>query len=456
MQRIHISAKEIPLVDSYDVIVAGGGTAGAAAGIASAREGLKTLIIEQFGSLGGSQTNALVQPMMSAYIAGRSGHCPISAEINERCMKYGGTATHGINGAVFFDNVTLKMVLEEMASESKCDIMYHTAVTEVNKNAADEIEYIVAHNKNGLTAYKAKRYIDCTGDADLAYMAGAEFECGDENGLNQAVSLRFEMTNVDTGKLSDYLEANGQTDQLRYPVIHSDNFGYCPGLRKLILDKAAEGYLTKQDLAHIQFFSVPGKPANMSFNCPELGTSENVIDADYLTQKQIEGRQAILRISKFMQLFVPGFEQAYVSEIAPMVGIRESRRIKAMYTLTIDDIFNYRKFDDGISESNYPIDVHGVSGNEKQKKYITDISEEQKYWEIPMRCLIPKGISNLLVAGRCAGFSFMAQSAARVQHSCRAMGQAAGIACKISISEGLSFANIDHAMIKKILRGDVK
>ena len=157
-----------------------------------------------------------------------------------------------------------------------------------------------------------------------------------------------------------------------------------------------------------------------------------------------------------MQLFVPGFEESYISEIAPMVGIRESRRIKALYTLTLDDIFNYRKFDDGICESNYPIDVHGVSGNEQQKNYITDISEEEKYWEIPMRCLIPKGISNLLVAGRCAGFSFMAQSAARVQHSCRAMGQAAGIACKLSISEGVPFANIDHTMIKKILRGDVK
>ena len=96
-----------------------------------------------------------------------------------------------------------------------------------------------------------------------------------------------------------------------------------------------------------------------------------------------------------------------------------------------------------------------MSGNEKEKKYITDISDEEKYWEIPFRCMIPEGISNLLVAGRCAGFSFMAQSAARVQHSCRAMGQAAGIACKLSIDENVSFADMDHAMVKKMLRGEV-
>lgn len=453
MKQVCLSPKEISLNDKYDVIVVGGGTAGAVAGIASAREGLKTLIIEQFGSLGGSQTNALVNPIMPTYIKNMSGHCSISEEINERLLRTENVAQHGhISAAVYFNSVALKSVLEEMAIESNCDIMYHTVLTDVIKNG-NEIDYIVTHNKNGLTAYKAKRYIDCTGDADLAYMAGVSCECGDENGFNQAVSLRFEMTNVDTDKLSDYLENNGQTAQLRYPTLHTDSFGYCPGLRKLVLEKLEEGYLTKQDIAHFQFFSVPGKPANISFNCPELGTSKNVIDADYLTQKQIEGKQAILRIAKFVQLFVPGFENACVSEIAPMVGIRESRRIKAMYTFTIDDIFNYRKFDDGISESNYPVDVHGVSGNEKEKKYI-DINDEEKYWEIPLRCLIPIDVSNLLVAGRCAGFDFMAQSAARVQHSCRAMGQAAGIACRLSIKNNVPLSKIEHSMVKKIMRGE--
>ena len=455
MKQVCMASKEIPLIDTYDVIVVGGGTAGAVAGISSARQGLKTLIIEQFGSLGGSQTNGLVSPMMSAYMKDKSGYSSLCEEINERSMKNGDAAIPGKNGAVYFNAVALKMLLEDMAVESNCNIMYHTVLTDVVKGSDDEIDYIVVLNKNGLSAYKAKRYIDCTGDADLAYMAGVPVECGDENGFNQAVSLRFEMTNVDTDKLSDYLESNGQIHQLRYPTIHSDSFGCCPALRALVLEKCEEGYLTKQDLSHFQFFSVPGKVHNITFNCPELGTSENVIDADYLSAKQIEGKQAVMRIAKFMRLFVPGFENAYVCEIAPMVGIRESRRIKAMYTLTIDDIFNYRKFDDGISESNYPIDVHGVSGNEKEKKYITDISDEEKYWEIPFRCMIPEGISNLLVAGRCAGFSFMAQSAARVQHSCRAMGQAAGIACKLSIAENVSFADMDHAMVKKMLRGEV-
>jgi hypothetical protein len=444
VEKFYVPAAEVPLSDTYDVIIVGGGTSGAAAGISAAREGLKTLIIEQYGSLGGTQTMGLVTPMMSAYIENNSGHCSISKEINGRMLEAGKAA---YNGSFFFDPTYLKFVLENMSVESGCDLMYHTMLADAAVSGGN-IEYITVHNKSGLSAYKAARYVDCTGDADLAYKAGVPCGSGNDGGTNQAVSLRFEMANVNLDALSEYLKTNGQTEQTEYPMLHSDGFGCCPALRALTLEKRREGLLTQSDIAHFQFTTIPGKPSQISFNCPELGVGKNVNSAEFVSKKQIEGKKAINRIANFAKSFIPGFENAYVCEIAPMLGIRESRRIHAERVLTYKDVAERRKFDDGICVSNYPVDVHGVESDVVNGAFDAAFRE---YWEIPFRSLIPLTIDNLLAAGRCAGFDFAAQSAARVQHSCRAMGEAAGIACGLSIDQNAPFRKMDYSKLKKIL-----
>ena len=154
-----------------------------------------------------------------------------------------------------------------------------------------------------------------------------------------------------------------------------------------------------------------------------------------MTQKQLEGKKAIMRLRKFLRDYIPGFENAYITSIAQLVGLRESRRIEAEYMLTIEDVPTYRKFPDGIAASHYPIDVHGVDDVSLGLKYQHDVPADEQYWEVPFRVMIPKTLDNALTAGRCAGMDFRAQSAARIPthlplHGVKAAGIAAAMAVK--------------------------
>jgi len=455
METVSFISKEIIEYDLYDVVVIGGGTAGAIAGISSAMEGNKTLIIEQYGALGGSQTLGMVNPMMPSFIRDNPSSSSICDAINTRMVAYGaavkdeGARDRFFDPEGFFNPDTLQLVLEEIALEVNCSILYHTVPVETLKND-NSIEQIIVANKNGLTAIKAKAFIDCTGDADLAVLAGISYESGNENVINQSISLKFEMSNIDMEKFEDYLKSAGQKEFYSYPTLHVDDFGWAPGFRELVLEKHREGLLTSLDIAHLQMFSIPGKPYSIVFNCPELGSGKNVISASNMSIKQIEGKKAIRRIRDFMIKNVPGFENSYITKIAPILGIRESRRIIAEYILTKEDIFAYRKFDDGIAMNNFFVDVHGLAVDKGEKLY-ADLPVDQRYYEIPYRCMIPVGIDNLLVAGRCAGFDFYAQSSARVQKPCRAMGEAAGIACALLIKEKVPFKDIDGSSVRSIM-----
>lgn len=447
MNTINFIKEQIPVTEDYDVVIVGGGTAGAIAAISSGREGLKTLVIEQFGALGGSQTLAYVTPLMPSHVPGDPSSSSIHSEIVNRLVKEGFGTESGQDTGSWFDPVMLKILLEEMVIQAGCKILYHTVLIDVIQQEK-EIQAIIVHNKNGLSAIKAKRYIDCTGDADLAYLAKVPTESGNKDGVNQAVSLRFEMANVDVLKFAAYLRECGQEKEYEYPMVTTDCSG-TPKFREFILQKHEEGILTKLDIKHFQMFSIPGKPHNVNFNCPELGSQVNVIEAGYMSEKQIEGKIAILRIARFMKKYVPGFENAYVCEIAPMLGIRESRRIHAVYPITSQDVLQYRKFEDGIATSNYPLDVHGNTDG-FEKKYIS-IEASKKYYEIPYRSLVPVNVNNLLVAGRCMGADFYAQATIRVQHTCRAMGEAAGIACRISIQNNIPFCEVSGCEVRKVM-----
>ena len=287
------------------------------------------------------------------------------------------------------------------------------------------ITHVIVNNKNGLAAYKAKCFIDCTGDADLIKLVGASYQSGNHNRVNQPVSLRFDMAGIDFERFHAYMRSLGN-DQYKYFAMNT------PGMKDIIRKAYENGVLTEQDACYFQAFGIPGRPDGMNFNCPELTTKENVVDAEFMTQKQLEGKKAIMRLRKFLRDYIPGFENAYITSIAQLVGFRESRRIEAEYMLTIEDVLTYRKFPDGIAASHYPIDVHGVDDVSLGLKYQHDVPADEQYWEVPFRVMIPKTLDNVLTAGRCAGMDFRAQSAARIQPTCRSMGKAARSACRIN------------------------
>lgn len=437
MNTILMPGRELPIRGTYDVIVAGGGVAGAFAGISAAREGLRALIVEPFGSLGGSATMALVTPLMTTRILGCTGHCPLGEELSSRLMELGGAKGEGHE----FDPTLMKAALEDMAAAYGCDLLYYTTLVDVLREG-DALTHVILHNKDGLSAWKAACFIDATGDADLSLLAGVPCESGNEKGINQPVSLRFEMAGVDFDRFHAYMRSLGWPEE-RYFAMNT------PCMREVLVKAHEDGLLTGQDIAYFQAFGIPGKPDVMAFNCPELTTRAGVADAAFLTEKQLEGKQAVLRLRRFLRERIPGFENAYITEIAPMVGLRESRRIHAEYTVTLQDILSYRKYPDVIARSAYHLDVHGEDDCTLGLHYAEDVPEAERYWEIPYRCMVAEGLRNLLAVGRCGGFDFRAQSAARVQLICRSMGEAAGLACAMSLKAGVPFSQVDGAEVRR-------
>ncbi|NSW57296.1 MAG: FAD-dependent oxidoreductase [Armatimonadetes bacterium] len=429
---------------SYDVIVCGGGTAGSVAAIAAARRGVKTLIVEQFGFLGGSQTAALVLPLMSYSTGGEKLVLGICEEINQRCNDLPGD-----NEGMFFNPELLKYVLEEMVLEAGCDLSYHTYIigATVRNGALRSIEVA---GKSGRRELEAKQFIDCTGDADVAYLSGAPFESGrPEDGLNQSASLRFTVGGVDLERLAAFLREKGGLDA------HPPRFGWGfakggvgdKGLGALMEQAEQDGVFTAEEGGYIQFFTIPGRPGELGFNCPRITHVNGARDED-LTRAQVQGRRIIPRIMEFCRRYLDGFDDAYLAQTAPMVGIRESRRIVGEYVLSAEDFRQARKFEDGIAKSCYPIDIHNPSG--------VGVTLERlgpgEYHEIPYRCLVPLCVDNLLVAGRCISATFEAQAAIRIEATCRAMGEAAGVAAALCVRHGVTPRALSSDLLLAALR----
>jgi ribulose 1,5-bisphosphate synthetase/thiazole synthase len=438
--------KPLETVKSTDVIVIGGGTAGVCAAIAAAREGLNVIIIEELNTLGGTQTNALVTPMMASHIVDNDGHTSVSHEIHEM---YELVANEKLGNFTLanFDPMVLKITLEFLCEKYGIKVIFSTKFVDVIQSE-NTIKGIICADKSGLVVYEAKVVIDGSGDALVAQKTNeAHLMVNEHTGKNQAISLRFEMSGVDTQHVGEFLIEGGQKRDYGHPFIHCDGYGSCPLVREMLLKSVEDKELTRLDVSHFQFFSLPGRKDALSFNCPELGSSENVLDIDFIAQKNLEGKHAILRIADFMKKHIPGCENAVISEIAPILGVRQSYKLESLYTLTIEDVFAFRKFEDGIVGCNYPVDVHG-GAKKIEKKYDFSLPVHQQFYEIPYRSLVPVKTENLLVVGRSSGFDFFAQSSARIQYTCRAMGEAAGIAAASVIKDFKTVQTVDGSAIK--------
>lgn len=429
---------------NYDVAVIGGGTAGTACAVVCGENGLKTVVAEKGSCLGGSQVAGLVCPFMSHHIKGMGDEPfpPILKRlVNKLREKFPDCSA---NGGIRFDPNYLSLIYEEMAEAAGIDIMYDSTLAYVNTSGGS-IESVVLATKKGLIEIKAKLFIDCTGDAILSDFAGATVFTG-EDGVNQRTSLRFEMSGVDGDRLGEYLKEGGQSYSNTRENIYIDH-GTCPAFKKFLNDMVETGEMTKQDISYIQAFSMPGKIGALAFNCPELGEYGDILDPMTASKMYVDGRKAVYRLANAFIKHIPGFEEAYVSAISSMLGIRESRRVDAVYNLTAEDIISRRKFDDAIVRSNYPIDIHGKELSCGKIK----MSEDERFYEVPFRSLIVNGIANLMVAGRCAGFDFTAQSAVRIQTTCMAMGEACGHASAMSIKGNIPIREIDGKKLKNIM-----
>ncbi|MBR5909086.1 MAG: FAD-dependent oxidoreductase [Schwartzia sp.] len=447
--RMDFGEAELPVLFDVDVCVVGGGSAGTAAAVSAARKGAKTVIVERGISLGGLQTQGCVFPCMPTFADGSD--TPYITDLNKRMEAQGTGPMLGIDTDTYYGGGRaqyipefLSLVYDEMCEEEGVEILYNAAlvgaVTEDGRIAECVVQTI-----EGLAKIRAKVFIDGTGDALLARFAGVPAEKGAEKtGRNQAMSLRFEMGGVDVGKVYRFFTKELKDDWTRglFAKIVEDALkqGVPPFLEfakwkknEAFFQRGVEqGVLEQDDIVYIQAFTIPGKTATMSMNCPQMPPMTfSSTDAVSQSKAVSFGRKMMRRLAAFFVGNLPGFEKAYISREASMVGVRESWRIRGKYYMEAQDYFKARKFPDAVCRTAYPIDIHDVD---------LDLGEKLKkgqYYEIPYRALVTNELSNLLVAGRCISASFAAQASVRIQPTCMSMGEAAGIAAAWGLAHGV-------------------
>ncbi len=411
--------KSTRIISPCDVLVAGGGPGGLAAAIASARNDADTLLIEQYGFLGGMATAGLVNPYMTYWAGEEQIIEGIHQEICDRLTALG---AYGKGSRTAFDPEAYKYVADRLCEESGVKVLLHSTLSDVNTDGG-LIRFIEIVGKSGKQMVQAKVYIDGTGDADLAAWAGAKYEKGRaEDGLTQPMTLNFRVSNVDMDRLAGRDERNALYDKAK-----------------------AEGRLTCPRENILMFFTT--RPGVVHFNQTRI-TGLDGTSAEDLTRAEIEGRRQAWEFLEFLRRDVPGFENAEMEVSGPQIGVRESRRVIGDYVMTEDDVLGARKFPDVIARGSYDVDIHNPTG---AGTVIKRLKPGESY-DIPYRCLTPLGIDNLLIAGRPISTTHEAHSSIRIMPICIAIGQAAGAAAALSVREKVIPRKLDITLLQRTLR----
>lgn len=423
----------------YDVAVMGGGPAGIVAAIASGRRGAKTILIERYGFLGGMSTAALVYPWMTFHTqTGIQVIRGIAQEIVDRLQARNASPGHLRDTIGFVHSLTpfhpevYKVVVYEMLKEAGVQILLHTWVGEV-QTKSNHIEEITLHNKSGVSKLHSKIYVDATGDADVAYHSGAPWEQGNQSGKVQPLTMKFRMGGVSIDKIKRYMQQHPEEFYEKSLILELDQIpltgvmGFYSKWKEASLSIPRDGVL---------FFVGPHED-EVLINVSRV-SSLNPAIAEQLTEAECVGRQQVLMLEHFFKQYIPGFEQAKVTEVGAQIGVRESRRIQGHYMLNAEDVLSGRRFDDCIARSGYPIDIHNPEGKGVTAGFI----KEGGAYDIPYRSIVPQGVTNLLLAGRCISTTHEAQATTRLTPSCMAIGQAAGTAAAMAAITGVDVANV--------------
>jgi hypothetical protein len=433
-----------------DVVVVGGGPAGINAAIASGRQGARTLLIERHGFLGGMSTAALVYPWMTFHTdKGVQVIQGIAQEIIDRLVELGGSPGHQRDTMGFVYSVTpyspeiYKVLAIDMLKEANVKLLVHSFVDKVNATENGRITSVTLSGKSGPIEVIGSVFVDASGDADIAYLSGASTVRGrDGDRLTQPMTMKFRMRGVDLQKVKDSILARPNNF---YEKTLVDQLPHLPltGVSGFYEEWNAAGLPINRDL--VLFFAGPAED-EVLINCTRVQGLDGT-DVEDLTLAEEEGRRQVLMLEKFFRSSVPGFERATISSVGTQIGIRETRRIVGLYSLTMEDVLEGKRFSDTIARSGYPIDIHDPSGKGLTFGWI----EGDGAYDIPYRSLVPKDCFNLLAAGRCISTTHEALATTRLTPSCMATGQAAGTAAAMACAEGVSPHDIDIRRLQKEL-----
>lgn len=426
---------------SYEVAVIGGGPAGLSAAITAARAGRKVILLEKNGYLGGNATLGL--PLLGFLdLDGRRIVGGIAQEYIERLEKRGECLGHRTcpkhNSVTNVDPEGFKILAIEMCHEAGVDVILHVETCRV-KVEEGHLEEVVLYGKGNEVVVKADVFIDCTGDGDVAYLAGCSYEAGQPGtGVLQPPTVMFTLENVDTARLYDYIEEHPEEMTFSATIDHRPGYDadyfraslnhVFVGLRKTFDRMHAEGKcpVDRETLIYIKSLH----EGEVYVNSTRL-LNTDATDIFSLTNAELEGQIQVKKLTKMLQENVIGFEKCFISSIAPTLGVRETRRFKGICELKADEICAGLIPDDTIALGAYKIDIH--SGTDRSTIFRT----VDKPFGIPYGCLVSDEINNLMFAGRCVSVDAATLASVRVMPQCMSMGQAAGQAAAMAVTDGI-------------------
>ena len=448
----------------YDVVIAGGGTAGCAFAYTAGKLGLKTLLVEKNSFLGGTMTSALVTPAMKT--SDNNINTEFFNDLMNNLHEIGGQITYADGNRGWFNPELLKITLDKMMLSANVDVLFNTKIAEIitepcpkvennnelNANSTQNFRHIkeiklsnyndticsdnIRTYQDILSEYIETKYlVDGTGDAKIFEKLNCDFlnkiekEKNSEKNIFQPVNLRFIMSGINLKEFSKWITdldkdrsvttsyiIEGQT-HLSTAYTWDSNKDWA--LRPVFKAGIEEGLITEEDSNYFQVFTIPQMHSSLAFNCPRL-ISDTDIDPENTIQTSkllMDARASIYRLSVFLRKYFKGFEHAYISSIANELGVRVSNRIKGKYVYTIDDLKSGKKFKNPCLVSNYPVDIHS---KEKNK---STLEHQMQEYSLPIESLQSCNYENLFAIGRCISADFEAQGALRIIPSCFSMGE---------------------------------
>ncbi|MEO3930893.1 FAD-dependent oxidoreductase [Micromonosporaceae bacterium B7E4] len=432
--------RRTPVLGEYDVVVLGGGPAGVMAAAAAARTGRSTILVERYGYLGGAGS-----------AGGLSTFCGLHANVHgeHRQVVHGladdllarMAALDGLNPphlsfenrilAQAYDISAYKIATDDLVVESGAKVLFHALAVGVVMGAEDTVHAVLVESKSGRGAIVGRFFVDCSGDADLAAWAGAPYEKTPADAGMMYPSLMFRINGVDAET------AIRERERLPELMDAAERAGTFRFARKKPIVRPQRNPLEWR--------------ANMTQLSNPDGSAIDGTDVEQLSLGELQGRRQIRDQFPFFREHVPGFADSYVVDIAPSIGIRETRRIVGPYQLTSDDILDCVDFPDTIGVNGWPVEAH-VAGDVVIRWPNGD--DPRGFNQLPFRMIVPQRLANLYVAGRCASMTHDGQSSARVTGPCFAMGQAAGTAADLALGAGVAGGEVDVTRLQKRLAED--